>query len=194
MLMLRNFATDTWQFKADSSTVMGAVYGELPATEPLLLATAAVVWDAFRNLYGINDSDVPAGRGPLIGRYPEDTYDGDVSEPPNVGHPWPLCTALFAQFYYRVAEALQREGAVRVTDQTRRFYEQIGFPPAGGLADAVACLAAAADRMLGAVLYHADYLELSEQFDRDSGYEKSVRNLTWSYGSFLSAVRAKNQL
>jgi glucoamylase len=62
------------------------------------------------------------------------------------------------------------------------------------LADAVACLEAAADRMLGALLYHADYLELSEQFDRDSGYEKSVRNLTCSYGSFLSAVRAKNQL
>ncbi len=57
----------------------------------------------------------------------------------------------------------------------------------------MACLEAAADRMLGALLYHADYLELSEQFDRDSGYEKSVRNLTWS-GSFLSAVRAKNQL
>ena len=43
--------------------------------------------------------------------------------------------------------------------------------------------------MLAAVLYHSDHLELSEQFDRDSGYEKSVRNLTWSYAAFLSAVR-----
>ena len=34
-------------------------------------------------------------------------------------------------------------------------------------------------------------LELSEQFDGTSGYEKSVRDLTWSYAAFLSAVRTK---
>ena len=45
--------------------------------------------------------------------------------------------------------------------------------------------------MLRAVIYHSDNLELSEQFDGVSGYEKSVRNLTWSYAAFLSAVRAK---
>ena len=44
--------------------------------------------------------------------------------------------------------------------------------------------------MLRAVVYHSDHLELSEQFDGTSGYEKSVRDLTWSYASFLSAVRA----
>jgi hypothetical protein len=31
----------------------------------------------------------------------------------------------------------------------------------------------------------------SEQFDGITGYEKSVRNLTWSYAAFLSAVRAR---
>jgi hypothetical protein len=36
--------------------------------------------------------------------------------------------------------------------------------------------------------------ELSEQFDATSGYEKSVSNLSWSYASFLSAVRAKNAI
>ncbi|MGO6907432.1 glucoamylase, partial [Rhizobium ruizarguesonis] len=30
------------------------------------------------------------------------------------------------------------------------------------------------------------------QFDGTVGYEKSVRNLTWSYASFLSAVRARS--
>src|SRR5262245_27004474 len=48
----------------DSSVVMGAVYGELTATAPRLLATAAAVWDAFRNLYDINQSDVAQGNGP----------------------------------------------------------------------------------------------------------------------------------
>jgi glucoamylase len=33
---------------------------------------------------------------------------------------------------------------------------------------------------------------LSEQFDGVTGYEKSVKNLTWSYAAFLSAVRARS--
>jgi glucoamylase len=45
--------------------------------------------------------------------------------------------------------------------------------------------------MLAAVVYHSDNLELSEQFDGWTGYEKSVRDLTWSYAAFLSAARAK---
>lgn len=45
--------------------------------------------------------------------------------------------------------------------------------------------------MLRAIVYHSDHYELSEQFDGTFGYEKSVRNLTWSYASFLSAVRAR---
>ena len=45
--------------------------------------------------------------------------------------------------------------------------------------------------MLQAIVYHSDHLELSEQFDASTGYEKSVRNLTWSYAAFLSAMRAR---
>ena len=46
--------------------------------------------------------------------------------------------------------------------------------------------------MLQAIVFHSDHLELSEQFDATTGYEKSVSNLSWSYTSFLPAVRAKN--
>jgi len=45
--------------------------------------------------------------------------------------------------------------------------------------------------MLSAIIFHSDHLELSEQFDGTTGYEKSVSDLTWSYAAFLSAVRAK---
>ena len=48
--------------------------------------------------------------------------------------------------------------------------------------------------MLRAVVYHSDHLELSEQFDGVSGYERSVRDLTWSYAAFLSAARARTGL
>jgi hypothetical protein len=39
-----------------------------------------------------------------------------------------------------------------------------------------------------------DNLELSEQFDATTGYEKSVSNLSWSYASFLSAVRVRTAI
>ena len=46
--------------------------------------------------------------------------------------------------------------------------------------------------MLQAVIFHSDNLELSEQFDATTGYEKSVSDLSWSYASILSAVHARN--
>jgi GH15 family glucan-1,4-alpha-glucosidase len=32
---------------------------------------------------------------------------------------------------------------------------------------------------------------LSEQFDKVTGFEKSVQDLTWSYAAYLSAVRTR---
>jgi len=32
--------------------------------------------------------------------------------------------------------------------------------------------------MLNALVSHSDHLELSKQFDKDTGFEKSVRDLT----------------
>ena len=57
--------------------------------------------------------------------------------------------------------------------------------------DASAALRAAGDRMLQAIVFHSDHFGLSEQFDADTGLEKSVSNLSWSYAAFLSAVRAR---
>ena len=48
--------------------------------------------------------------------------------------------------------------------------------------------------MLQALIFHSDNLELSEQFDATTGYEKSVSNLTWSYASFLSATRTRTAI
>ena len=61
-------------------------------------------------------------------------------------------------------------------------------------AAAAAALQAAGDQMLQAVIFHSDNLELSEQFDATTGYEKSLSNLSWSYASFLSAVRARTAI
>ena len=45
--------------------------------------------------------------------------------------------------------------------------------------------------MLQAIVFHSDHFHLSEQFDKVTGFEKSVQDLTWSYAAYLSAVRAR---
>jgi glucoamylase len=74
------------------------------------------------------------------------------------------------------------------------FFSQIGASATTTPAAATTALEGAGDQMLQALVFHSDHLELSEQFDATSGYEKSVSDLSWSYASFLSAVRAKNAI
>jgi glucoamylase len=178
--------------------VMAAVYGAIPVTDTKLLATAALLrrqWadSASPSVYPINVADHDQrGIGPLMGRYPGDTYDGDVADPVAGGHPWALCTANFAELYYRLASEIARTQALPFDDLSAPFFAQVGIRAGSSPTDAVAALDMAGDAMLHAVAYHSDNLELSEQFDGTSGYEKSVRNLTWSYAAFLSAVRARS--
>jgi glucoamylase len=159
----------------NSDVVMAAVYGDLPCTDGKLLATAAQVRDVFAREYKINEADRERRMGPSIGRYPEDTYDGDVTDPsPDFGHPWALCTCNFAELYYRVAATARSKGQLVVDDSTRPFFRQIGVEDAGRVEDSAAidriveALVRAGDQMMKAVLYHSDHLELSEQFDRDT--------------------------
>ena len=177
--------------------VLAANYGAVLPTDGKLLATAALVrrqWadPASPNTYPINASDAALGFGPMVGRYPGDKYDGDGdSGNDTTDHPWALCTAGFAQLYYQVAASILESGAVPYDALSATFLGQIGIDSATASADAVAKLRNAGDAMLQALIRHSDHLELSEQFDGTTGYEKSVRNLTWSYAAFLSAVRAR---
>ena len=176
--------------------VCACLYGAVPPTDTKLLATAAKLrsqWadpisDAF---YPINGADAPRGFGPLLGRYPGDTYDGNMQDTRRGGHPWALCSCNLAELYYRVANAVDAGGAIPLDDLSRDFFGQIGVGAGTAAAQASEALRNAGDAILHAVVFHSDHLELSEQFDGTSGYEKSVTNLTWSYAAFLSAVRAK---
>jgi glucoamylase len=176
--------------------VMASIYGAIPGTDTKLLATAAQLRQQWADstssaVYPINMSDASLGIGPMTGRYPGDTYDGDVGDPVLGGHPWALCTCNFAELYYRLANEIASTQAVPHDDLSDGFFSQVGIGADTPPGEAVAALEKAGDAMLGAIIYHSDNLELSEQFDGASGYEKSVRDLTWSYAAFLSAVRAK---
>jgi glucoamylase len=176
--------------------VMAAIYGAVAMTDTRLLATAALLrgqWadPASPYFYPINAADQQRGIGPLLGRYPGDTYDGD-SGPRADDHPWAVSTANFAELYYRLARQVTTAGAVPIDDLSAGFFSQVGIDASAAPTAAAEALQNAGDRMLQAVVFHSDHLELSEQFDATTGYEKSVSNLSWSYASFLSAVRARN--
>jgi len=178
--------------------VMAAIYGAIAVTDTKLLATAALLrsqWadPASKYFYPINGADQQRGLGPMLGRYPGDVYDGDTDA--LVGdHPWAVSTANFAELYYRLAGYVTTAGTVPLDSLSAGFFGQIGVDASTAPAAAAAALQGAGDQMLQAVVFHSDHLELSEQFDATSGYEKSVSNLSWSYASFLSAIRARNAI
>ena len=179
--------------------VLSSLYGAVPVTDTKMLATAALIrrqrTDPSSSLaYPVNAADQARTPplGPLLGRYPGDKYDGDVGEPaPVAGHPWALCTANFASLYYGLANTITQTQAVPLDNLSAGFFGQAGITASTTPGQAAASLQAAADQMLNALVFHSDHLELSEQFDKDTGFEKSVRDLTLSYASFLAAVRAK---
>jgi glucoamylase len=105
-----------------------------------------------------------------------------------------VSTANFAELYYRLAKQITTTGTVPLDNLSASYFSQIGVGPSTTPAAAAAALQDADDQMLQAIVFHGDHLELSEQFDAWTGYEKSVSNLSWSYASFLSAVRAKNAI
>ncbi len=175
--------------------VMAAIYGAIPVADPQLLATAAQLraqWadPASQYFYPVNGADAARGIGPLLGRYPGDVYDGDTDAMTG-DHPWALTTANFAELYYRLASWISSSAAIPSGSVGAPFLAQVGISQSTAPADAVTALRAAGDAMLQAIIFHSDHLELSEQFDATSGYEKSVSNLSWSYAAFLSAVRAR---
>ena len=187
---------DKAPYDPNMDIVMAAIYGAIPVTDTKLLGTAALLrsqWadPASQYFYPINGVDQQRGIGPMLGRYPGDTYDGDTDAQAG-DHPWAVSTANLAELYYRLATQITTTGTVPLDDLSASFFSQIGVKASTTPPAAADALRNAGDQMLQAIVFHSDHLELSEQFDATTGYEKSVSNLSWSYAAFLSAVRAKN--
>jgi glucoamylase len=179
--------------------VMAAIYGAVAVDHTKLLGTAALLrsrWadPASMYFYPVNGADQQRGIGPLLGRYPGDLYlylHGTGARTTEGGHPWVISTANFAELYYRLARQIITTGTVPLDNLSASFFSQVGVDASTTPAAATAALRSAGDQMLQAVVFHSDHPELSEQFDAVSGYQKSASHLSWSYASFLSAMRAR---
>jgi len=206
----------------DCGVLLGAIHGAAegaaeesfaPWSDEVLVSLLELVKDQ-RQRFPINavpktpvtdagKFDQLAGVG--IGRYPEDEYDGyGVSSAG--GNPWFLCTTSVSEILYRSASHLATTKLLNVTAIGLPFWSallQDDDLEAGTLyksgdddfAKALHRLKSVGDAFLAVVRKHADGEgALSEQFDRVTGYERGALDLTWSYGAFLQAVRARQML
>ncbi|KAF2279015.1 uncharacterized protein EI97DRAFT_499520 [Westerdykella ornata] len=182
-----------------------------PYSDEVLASLLAFTKDqAFR--FPINSAepseDSRSMRGVGLGRYPEDVYDGYGIDPQG-GHPWFLCTSSPAQVLYRTASYLASQPNFTITSLGLPFYTALLGPSSPvtlqpdvpyqstGLEfrSILQRLRSTGDEFLEVVRRHASREgSMSEEFDRVTGFERGARDLTWSYGAFLDAARARREM
>ncbi|KAG2208697.1 hypothetical protein INT47_007796 [Mucor saturninus] len=185
----------------DSATLIAANSGSVqdgfytPGSDKIL-ATAVAVESKFASLYAVNTNG--GGRGTAIGRYPEDTYNGNGN---SQGNPWYLATSAYAELYYRAIKEWTLAGSVKVTSISLSFFKKFDSAAAVGTVYTVDTpafrtmtqnVALAADNFLATVKYYAlTNGSMPEQYNRNNGSPTGARDLTWSHAALISAARAK---
>lgn len=151
--------------------------------------------------YPINHSQVGFTKGFALGRYPEDLYDGyGISE----GNPWFISTATASELLFKLVYYLYyHDQDLIITNDQFPFFasftdldlmlnsDRIIFPyGSDAFIETTSALLKYADSFLEVIQLHVDENgNMSEQFNRYSGYMEGAEKLTWSYSSFWSAIR-----
>ncbi len=201
----------------DTAVILAALHGEflsglsdgdsVLSIDPFL-STAHSLEAEFSQIYLLNlDVSFPA-----IGRFTDDSYFG--------GNPWYLTTAAFAEFYFRLSEALLKSTQIEITDLNLTFFNSalmgrlqlhsnanpktnknqlavgMKFSPASLRGqELLTALIEKGDGFFRTLRkFTASQGEMSEQFDRQAGVPVSAPDLSWSYASFLSALQAREQV
>lgn len=190
----------------------------LAVDDERVMNTALLIESTFENLYKVNavkETPDHLVLGAAIGRYPEDRYDGVGM---SLGNPWFLATHAFAEYYYKLSKTFRTRTSLKLSPWMKPWLEGIvGYSTAAQILER-ARLSPQSDAGGGAILldrqalnaitihmiekadsfvrrskFHADQDgHLSEQIERDSGYLRGAKDLTWNYASFLSLLRNRN--
>lgn len=195
----------------NTSIILGVLHGSLDDPNDLfavnnerVMNTIYFIRNAFSGLYRVNiDHDL---NPPVVGRYPNDVYDGYQNE---YGNPWVLTTNALAQYYYTLANVYLKQGTIPITKGNILFFRQIdslwGEKEEVVLRTAnpekfyaiIKGLIAQGDQALANVKRYAQCydnrscLHFAEQIDRTSGNQTSAKDLTWGYASILSAMQSR---
>jgi glucoamylase len=154
-------------------------------------ATVAAYNVMFCKEYDINQQDTANGLpGVLYGRYQGDVYMG--------GNAWIMSTAALASVFYRAAKEIRTSGVpsqAAMAKWSTAFNQPLNNLPTDsyGLSD---FFLAQGDGVLLRLRSHVvgKGFHLDEQLDRNTGYELSAKDLTWSYSEVFNAMHHRQQL
>lgn len=138
----------------------------------------------FCNEYAINTKDTSSKvPGILYGRYQGDIYAG--------GNPWILTTAALANVFYRGALYVKQHG-LPDSNTLAVWADVFGVSQSAINANT---FAAAGDSVMARIRYHVagKNFHLDEQLDRNTGFEISAEDLTWSYAEVLNAMTSRGK-
>ena len=189
----------------DSSVITAFVEGYandnyLPLIDEKVARTINYLNKVFCKEFKINIIDSQNGiPGVLHGRYPGDSYWG--------GNPWHLTTANVARAYYMAAqyllinlnktadndidESLYKVWYNSLTIHTKSFNNKNDK-----LLNLASSIISAGDAILKRIYYHVkgDDFHCYEQINRNTGAQTSVKDLTWSYGNILTALKIRDDV
>lgn len=166
-----------------------------------VISTLSALVNDMRYRYPINTEKGKFSEGLALGRYPEDRYDGyGISE----GNPWFISTATASEVLFKLVYYLYfHHQDLVITKDQYVFYasftdfditteaKEVVLPfNSHAFVETTLSLMKYADSFLEVIKQHVDeHGNMSEQFNKYTGYMEGAENLTWSYGSFWSAMR-----
>lgn len=168
-------------------------YGD-PFTEYKSLENLAVIIRYFRSAYLINNYDNFNNYGVNCGRYPLDTYDGDIATEPNEGHPWFISTLIVGSYLYRIAYEVRSDNNIQKVLTAKNFSDLVGINTNDSVDSAIHKIIDSGNKQIQSAKFHCGNYHMSEQYDRYSGYMKSVEDLSWSYKEYFTALREMEKL
>ncbi|KAF8325181.1 glucoamylase [Cantharellus anzutake] len=201
--LIANINVEDRRSGLDINTLLGSIHTFDPAAGPdaatfqpgsdRALLNHYTTVNSFRgSLYSLN-SGISASSAVNLGRYKEDVYYN--------GNPWYIGTFAASQQLYHALYQWEAAGGINVTSVSLPFFQQLISSAAVGyyaadtstyttLYDAVS--AYADGFLLLAQQYTPSSGELSEQYDKSTGAQRSAVQLTWSFASALTAFDARN--
>jgi glucoamylase len=163
----------------------GRMTGTHSVVDPKTQATLTALEQLFEAEYAINNGR-PASRGPAMGRYAGDAYYS--------GGAYFFATLAAAEFYFRLAKALQLGAAMPLTKENEQFRRRLGAAHAAGQGRWITAAIQRGDAIMRTVqAFTPAGGDLSEQFDRTTGAETSAKHLAWSYAAFITAAASRRQ-
>lgn len=164
----------------DASTILAVNLARLPGgrhsvRDDRVQATVAKLEELFERLYPINHGDY---NGIAIGRNRDDNFFGN--------NPWYWTTAGLAEFYYRLAADVTKNGPLIVTNANANFCKRAFV---GAVGREVEILRARGDAQMALICTYTPHdRSLSEQFGKVDGRPVSARHLGMSYAGLINAV------